>query len=105
MSVLRILAALVLVGLLRAVFVPKLRLDKPAGGGHRLLGHTDAVGTDVGHQTDGSRLAKVNAFVKLLHYLHGLGGGKIQLSAGLLLQAGGGERRLGPLELFAQFAL
>ena len=52
-----------------------------------------------------SRLAKVNAFVKLLHYLHGLGGGKIQLSAGLLLQAGGGERRLGPLELFAQFAL
>ena len=105
MSVLCIFAALVLVWLLRAVFVPELRLNEPARGGHRLLGHTNAVGTDIGHQTDSPRLAQINAFIKLLHHLHGLGSGKIQLSAGFLLQAGSGERRLRPLELFAQFTL
>ena len=71
--VLRIFPALILIGLLRAVFISELRLDKAPGGGHCFFGHADAVGTDVGHQTDGSRLAEVDAFVKLLHHLHGLG--------------------------------
>ena len=86
-GVLRILAALVLVGYFGAVPLAVLVADEAARRLDRLGGYAHAVGTDVGDQAHGARLAQVDALIELLHHLHGFGGGEVELAAGFLLQA------------------
>ena len=80
--------------LFRHVTATELLANGTAGGIDRLRGHLHAVGTHIGDQTD-SLAADVDAFVKLLRYLHGARGGKAHARGGRLLQRRSGEGRAG----------
>ena len=79
--------------LFREVGLAEVAGDQPARRGNGLLGDLHAVGAHVGDEPHGLA-AQVDAFIELLGQAHGAGGAEAQLARGLLLQGGGGERRL-----------
>ncbi len=87
MRILRVLTTLVLIGFIGAEFIAKLPFDHVPSRFHRFGGNADAIGTDIGDQTHRARFANIDAFIELLHHLHGFGGRKIELTARFLLQA------------------
>ena len=66
--------------------------DEAPGGGHRLVGQAQGVGTHIGDKTHRPLAGDVDALVELLGHRHGAGGGHVQLAGRLLLEGGGGER-------------
>ena len=71
----------------------------------RFVGDADRVRTDVGNETCRAFLADLHALIKLLSDHHGALGGETELSRGVLLHAGGRERRRCMLVLFAALDL
>ncbi len=69
-------------------------VDHAADLAQRLVGHVDAVGPHISNESD--RLAaEVDSLVEPLRDAHGVGRGKAELAARLLLQRRGGEGRIG----------
>src|SRR5208337_4732402 len=78
----------------RHVVVAEILADHPARGRDRLGREVDAVGAHISDQPD-RPVADVDALVKPLGDLHGAGRREAELARRLLLQGGGGERRVG----------
>ena len=103
MRVLRVLAPLVLVRLLRQIVAAETLRDVLAQGIQGFIRNANAVRTDVADNTLRALAFKVNAFVELLDNLHRLCRREAQFSAGFLLQRGRRERCGRHLALFAHF--
>ena len=76
--------------------------DKAGGGGGRLVGESQRVGTHIGDQTGKTVLTQLDALIQLLRDAHGAARRHVQLAARLLLEGRGDERgRRGALFLAA----
>ena len=78
----------------RHIFGAEFLADHRARGRHRLRRDIDAIGTHVGDEAR-RFAANIDAFIKALGEAHGVFRRHAQFARGLLLQGGGGERRIG----------
>ena len=67
--------------------------DELLGGGKRLLGDAQRVGTHIGDEAHGALALDVHALIELLRDRHGAARRHVQLAGRLLLERRGGERR------------
>ena len=93
MRALRLLAGFIKVRLLGNIFFAVTRDDMAADGLERLVRYARRIGAHISDKADRALLAKLDALIQLLRYLHRAPRLIVQLARRLLLQARRDERR------------